>query len=118
MATDYEAPIEPPSLEIYLDEDYRFDTEGYQKAVDDYLAVLATEARRNGDSDLLGEVIKWARGDGYAMYMVWRTKPLEVIHLPIGDAWTVEEPLIRGLNITDVKEMVAREKRFQELFSR
>lgn len=119
MATAYRPPeeIKFPSFNEFFDEDGKFDYEKQRKAENDYIQTLAAEARLNGNSELLGEVVRWPRGDGYAMYMVWNTKPLELIHLEIGDCWTVEEPLIRGLQINDVKQMIKQERKLKEIFS-
>ncbi len=69
------------------------------------------------DYELVGEILRWSRGDGYALYAVVRTDPLEIVWLPFGDAWEVEVPLIRGLNLDDVREMTGREKRLREVLS-
>jgi hypothetical protein len=114
MATAYSAPegFEPP--EIVLDD---FRTGAWETKENDYIERLATEAKKNGTSNLLGEVIRFPRGDGYAQYLVWRTKPLQLIWLELGDAWQVEPALIRGLRVADVREQVERAARMQELFS-
>lgn len=117
MAKAYQAPIDFPDFNSFFDEDGKFDYEKMRKAENEYVQTLAAEAKQNGDSELLGEVVRWQRGDGYAMYMVWETKPLTLIHLDMGDGWTVEEPLMRGLRVSDVKEMVAQDRKMAEIFS-
>lgn len=107
MAKAYKAPIDPPKWVSPYSE--------YQKREQWYIDTLTEMAKKNGKSDLLGHIVRWQRGDGYAEFMVWNTKPLELIHLEIGDAWDVEEALIRGLRISDIKEMIERERRWQEL---
>jgi hypothetical protein len=90
----------------------------------EYLERLAAEARRiamaeHGSVDpVVGEIVRFGRGDGYAQYMVWRVRPLQLIHIELGDAWDVEDALIRGLRIGDIRQMVASEKRLRELFSK
>ena len=69
------------------------------------------------DSDLVGEIVKWHRGDGYALYAVVNTEPLELAWVPFGDRWTVEPALIRGLILDEVRDMVERERRLREVFS-
>ena len=112
MATAYRAPIDPPEIttESLIDGSYR-------QIENDYTDKLAAMARQNGKSDLLGEIIRFPRGDGYAQYMVWNTRPLELVLIETGDAWTVEDALIRGLRVSDVREMVEREKKLAALFS-
>jgi hypothetical protein len=112
MAKVYLAPIDPPEVDYV-----NFDLEAYDRANNEYLEELAALAKQNGTSDLLGEVVRWPRGDGYAQYLIWRTSPLELIWLKIGDAWSVEEALIRGLRVSDVREMVQRERNIRALFA-
>jgi hypothetical protein len=111
MATVFRAPIDPP--EISLD-DLR--SGEYQRIENEYIDELAALARENGKSPLLGETIKFPRGDGYARYMVWNTRPLQLVWLQLGDAWSVEDALIRGLRVSDVKQQVEAERRMAALF--
>lgn len=114
MAKVWSAPIDPPEIDWS-----NFDIEQYTKTESDYIEQLAELARRNGSSKLLGEEVRWQRGDGYARYMVWSTSPrLELVHLDLGDGWQVEDALIRGLRVSDVKQMVEREQAIRELFSK
>jgi hypothetical protein len=113
MAKVYSAPVDPPVVDYT-----NYDMATHDKQEREYLDKLATLARQNGKSPLLGKEIRWQRGDGYARYLVWNTKPLELIWLELGDAWDVEEPLIRGLRVSDVKEMVERSERLRAIFSK
>jgi hypothetical protein len=118
MAKVYRAPenIPTPDFGAFITKT-GFDNEGYRKAEEAFLADLAEAARRNGTSDLLGEEVRWHRGDGYARYMIWKTSPLQLIWLELGDAWSVEDALIRGLRVADLREMVDQARRRAELFS-
>jgi hypothetical protein len=113
LAKEYAAPIEAPEIST----DQLIDG-SYQEIESEYIERLAELAKQNGTSDLLGKEVRWQRGDGYARYMVWRTKPLELIWLDLGDAWSVEEALIRGLRVSDVRAMVERDENLRELFGR
>lgn len=95
-----------------------FDFQGYDAACAEFRSTLAAQARKNGKSDLLGEVVKWQRADGFAEYVVWRTRPLELIHLPLGDAWQVEAALMRGLRLAEVTEMVNRSRAVRALIAK
>lgn len=110
MATAYSAPedFEPPA----------FNMDTWQQDEEDYLSRLADRCKMNGTNPLLGETISFPRGDGAAVYMVWNTKPLELIHVAIGDAWQVEEALIRGLRLADIREQVRRAAAMRALFSK
>jgi hypothetical protein len=63
-----------------------------------------------------GEFLRFPRGDGYAVYVVVRAKPLTLVHVKIGDAWTIEGYAIRGLRLSDVQALIERRRRVAELF--
>lgn len=48
----------------------------------------------------IGKTIQFPVADSYAVYMVASMKPLELIHLPIGDAWHFE--IASSLRASDV----------------
>ena len=62
-------------------------------------------------------IIRFPRADGYALYFVKSINPPILRHIPYGDAWTVEPPLIRGLLPEDLKQMLEKERVLRELFS-
>ena len=109
MASVFRAPegYEPPPFSI----------ETWQEDEAAYLARLADRAKMNGTNPLHGEVVRWQRADGFACYMVWQTSPLQLIHLELGDAYSVEDALLRGLRLSDIRDMVEREKRMREFFA-
>lgn len=72
------------------------------------LKAASTSAREKADGDLVGKLLYWSRGDGSAVYMVIKQRPLTVAHVEIGDGYRVEPETIRGLRLVDVKRM-ARE---------
>ena len=90
------------------------------KAEEEWLAELVEWCLTNTDSrsELIGEVIRFPRGDGYAQYMVFRTKPLTLLHIPLGDNWDLPEYQLRGLRVSDVRELVRSERAVRELFSK
>ncbi len=49
-------------------------------------------------------------------YLVAKERPLQLIHLAVGDAWTVEDALIRGLRRKDVRKLVAQRKALSSIF--
>ena len=115
MATAYSAPegYDPPALNM---DDFRDGS--WQAKEDAYIARLADRAKMNGTNPLHGEVIRFQRGDGYAQYLVWTTKPLALIHLELGDAWQIEDALMRGLRLSDVREQVERAAAMRALFAK
>lgn len=87
--------------------------EKYMKELKDF--VLTNTKSKNG---YIGETIRFPIADGYAIYMVANTKPLEVIHVPTGDAWQADPILLRGLRVSDVKERINMDKEIAKIFSR
>ena len=77
---------------------------------------LAQWCRDNSTSDIAGEVIRIPWADGSANYMVWTTRPVQLIHIPLGDAWDVPEYMTRGLRAADLREMVERDRRLASWF--
>jgi hypothetical protein len=115
MATAYSPPegFEPPQITL---ENMRDGS--YEREEAAFLERLADRAKMNGTSPLLGEVVRWSRADGYAQYMVWQTKPLQLIHLNLLDGYSIEPALIRGLRVADIRDMVESAARLRALFSR
>lgn len=64
-----------------------------------------------------GVILSFPYADGYAMYLVQKTSPLTLQHIPFGDAWQIPAAHLRGLNLDDVKEQVRRNKGLRELFA-
>lgn len=62
------------------------------------------------DNAVVGGIITFPVADGSAVYMVSKEKPLELIHIPFGDAWEASNITIRGLRVDDVKAMLNRNK--------
>lgn len=67
------------------------------------------------DKSYIGEVVKIPMGDGHALYMVSSLKPLELIHVPVGDAW--DSPMAELLTTKKVVEMIDREKKIEAYFN-
>lgn len=107
MASLIDNPVQPP----------RFDPSTWREDEDRYIKQCYEVCRDNDGHPLAGETLRWQRADGYAQYMVYRISPLTLIHLSCGDAWEVEAPLIRGLELSDVEEMVESEHRIRSLFN-
>lgn len=71
-------------------------------------------ARTFGTGKYAGEVYRWPIGDGYASYVIFRLKPLELIWLETGDRWSVPDVVARGLTATDVRKQIDAERRWKE----
>lgn len=95
MATAFAAPIPAPDI------DYR-DPKGWQAQEQAYIDRLATLAKANGTDPRLGRTVSFPVADGAAVYVVWRIKPLELVHVATGDAWNASAATIRGFRLSDV----------------
>lgn len=119
MAEVYTTPKgfrDPPSYEALdtMQESY----EALREAENEWLAELVEWCKSNTDSrsELIGETIRFPRGDGFAQYMVFRTNPLTLLHIPLGDAWDLPDYQMRGLRVKDVKELVRQDRALGDLF--
>lgn len=116
MATIYTLPEgfqEPPDFEDSM-VDGRYDMALDDRLHNEWLDELADWCRNNSPSDIAGEVVSFGYADGAAQYMVWQSKPLSLIHLPIHDAWSLPEWQTRGLRTSDIRPMVEGKKLFGE----
>lgn len=104
----------PPSFRDYLI-DGRYDSKGMQKAEEEWEEKLRTWCKKNSNDDLAGEIVKEPVADGQAMYMVFTTKPVKLIHLPFGDAY--EFQWAHRWTGSDIKSMVMRERQIKALLA-
>ena len=105
MAKVYSAPIgiEPPQI------DYRGDFRDYENKCREYEERLSAEARRYRPSNpLVGKILSFPIADGSARYVVWNTKPFELVHIATFDAYEISAAEARGLRLSDVKLQLAR----------
>lgn len=65
-----------------------------------------------------GVILRFPVADGYAMYLVQKTRPLTLQHIPFGDAWQIPAAHLRGLSMEDVKQQAAHNKSRRKLFAR
>ena len=119
-ATVYSAPegMDAPEFGDFRREDGRFDTDAYWAACEKHEQQVAAWCRENSPSNLAGEVIRFGVADGKASYVVYTTKPLALIHLDIGDSYQIDDMMLRGMRVSDVRNLVASEKKLDELFGR
>ena len=79
---------------------------------------LAGWCRKNGNGDTAGKVVRTHVADSFACYMVFTEKPLQLIHMPLGDAWSAGKVWERGLRLSDVRQMVARSEGMASIFAK
>ena len=120
MATEVRPPLGAPNQYTQQKgEDTGAAIKRWQQQEEEFIADLQRKCRSNGwPGDTIGEMLRWPRGDGYAVYMVWRERPLQIFRVEVGDAWQIEPSTIRGLTLRDVKEMIGQEKALREMFSK
>lgn len=82
------------------------------------LKALQETSDNVSDGEVEGVMIRFQRGDGYAIYVVSKASPLTLSHVEVGDAWQVEDALIRGLREEDILDMHRRDMSLRTLFAR
>lgn len=93
------------------------DIQGYQDAEKACIEELkAWVIKRNPTDKYVGKILKFPAADGYAMYMVAATKPVELIHLPLGDAWQFQ--YANRLTKKDIVEKIDAEEAFAKKYPR
>jgi hypothetical protein len=113
MAKVYNPPSElkVPDLDFKKFHEYDGNCKKYKE---DLKKLLIEKYGRTGEG--VGEVIQFPAADGYAEYMVASLKPVELIHLPLGDAWSFE--YANRLTAKDVREKIRQQNAIKELFSK
>ena len=109
-ATIYSAPEEIKVPEL----DFR-DINAYLKAQDKYVEDLKAFCKKRKNGKNVGETIKFPVADGHAIYMVASMSPLELIHVPIGDAW--EFQYVHLMTAKEVQQKIDQGKAMVKLFS-
>lgn len=82
----------------------------YMERVEAKFSELRVTARNLPDGEVVGALLKFPVGDGYAHYRVVKEKPLTLEHIPLGDAWQIPLPHIRGITKQDVLKQQQRLK--------
>jgi len=118
MAKVYGLPegVDVPSFDDYL-LDGRYNMERHGKVDAEFLDHLRTRVTDMGfTGELAGEVVRFSVADGYACYMILSVKPAKLMHLPLGDAWTVPDAHERGLTSKDLVVLVEQRRAMESLF--
>jgi hypothetical protein len=120
MAKVYSVPEELPEPDwSEYEVDGHFDHGKWQQVDEAYLERLREWCKSNSRtprSELVGETIHFPVADGQATYMVLSTRPLELLHVRLGDGYAADPILERGLRTSDVRERVAQKRKLAELF--
>lgn len=95
------------------------DMKGYREKEEAFINQLkdwCIKRAEGSGQENIGEVIDFPVADGKALYMVAAVKPVQLIHIPIGDCWSYQ--MAHRITRKDIKDMVERNKRLKELFSK
>jgi hypothetical protein len=85
----------------------------YDKACDEFIFSLRGFCLNRKRGKYVGEVIRFAVGDGYAKYMIMSLRPLQLIWIPTGDAWRFAHDHL--LTEKEVRETMERQKKMANL---
>jgi hypothetical protein len=112
MAKIFNPPteIKEPSLDFSKIGEYKEGCNQFKKILKDWLVM------RNPKGKNVGEIIRFQVADGYAEYMVASMKPVELVHIPLGDAWNFQYAHL--LTAKEVQESIDREKAIKGLFAK
>ncbi len=83
-----------------------------------YLSELSAWCKRRNpnDPDYVGEVLRFPVADGYALYMVAALKPIQLIHIELGDAYVFKYAEL--LKKADIKDKIDKSKEINTLFGK
>jgi hypothetical protein len=65
---------------------------------------------------VVGCLVNFQVADGFAVYLVTSESPLTLSHVEWADGYTIPDAHIRGLNLSDVTEMVENRRDIARLF--
>jgi|FLOH01.1.fsa_nt_gi hypothetical protein len=109
----YSAPeeIKQPSI------DFTQSMSEWEKQDQEYLDKLKGWLKENNfKGKNAGEVIRLPWADSYAQYMVMSMHPLQLFHIPLGDAW--DHPDADLLTAKRVQQKIDADKAMQKLFGK
>jgi hypothetical protein len=95
--------------------DFGHDFTKYTAATEKWIAAIIAYVKKNGSGELKGEIVRFPVADGHAQYVVFSSKPLQLIHLPVYDAWHFQ--YANRLTVKDIKEEVRRGKALKAMFA-
>jgi hypothetical protein len=106
--------IYSPPAEIKVPEFNWEDIPAYEAACNKFVEDLKVFCINRNNAEHVGEVIQFPVADGYAQYMVASLSPVELIHLPLWDAWGFQ--YASRLTKKDIIEKINQKKALKKLF--
>ena len=103
MGKVYSPPAQIPVPEFNWE-----DIAAYEKANEKFIEDLRAFCKNRNNAEHVGEVIQFPVADGYAQYMVAALSPVELIHLPLWDAWQFD--YVSRLTKKDIVEKIEQRK--------
>lgn len=103
----------PPS-EIKVPDFNWEDIPAYEAANKKFIEDLKAFCLNRNNAEHVGEVIQFPVADSYAQYMVAALSPVELIHIPLWDAW--EYQYVERLTKKDIIEKIRQTKAMEKLF--
>lgn len=112
MATIYNVPkeVKLPKVE-FANYNHAKEIQKEEKFLKELRALIKPHSK----SKYNGKIARFSVADGYALYMVASIRPLELIHLPLGDAW--EFQYIKSLKGKDITSNIDSQERLAKIFS-
>jgi hypothetical protein len=84
------------------------DVPAYDKACDKFIEDLRAYCVNRNNAEHVGEVIQFPVADGTAQYMVAALSPIQLVHIPLWDAW--EFDYVSRLTKKDIVEKIEQRK--------
>ena len=115
MAKIFNPPacIETPKISFSDIQGYRDACKKFEADLKQWCVDRATKAGITDEN--IGEVIKFPVADGYAEYMVACLKPVQLIHMPLWDAWDFQ--YANRLTKKDIVENIQQQNNLKKLFA-
>ena len=88
----------------------------YFEECEKYVEQVKASAKANGNCPEAGKEISFPVADGCARYVVIGLKPVELVHLAIGDAWTYQ--YAHRLTASDIRAEIKRREALNKMFSK
>jgi hypothetical protein len=111
------ARLHPNSLDLNHFDDKKPWQEAHERTKKELAALEAISEKADPDGDLTGALISFQVADGYAVYLVKKTKPLTLQHVYAHDGYQVSAAHIRGLRLEDVRRQVKADRALESLFA-
>jgi len=107
--------IEVPELEFDPNH-FKENLKKYNDACEQYIKDLKDFVLSIKKGKNIGEIISFPVADGKAEYMVSSMRPLELMHIPLGDAW--EFPYVHLLTAKEVNKIIEQQNKLKEFFEK